>query len=335
MRPGLTAAIATILVAGPNARQASAASPACGMPGRPSVAIAGSVPELAALADLLRVELAGRGIDLNEAAAGCETTPIATIAVTRSERGAQIVVEVRDELTAKRVARDVDLAAVPTDSRPLTLAVAADELLRASWAELALVDAPRPAVAVPRAVEESLAREMVRSPSSPTTAGFGVAGIVEHWAGGATLYGADLRATAWPAPRVGAQLRLGLRGSSTVSAPDGQIRTSALVAGAGATVRVTPWERLGIEAVARLDIESVSYVAVPNVTASGSSQSGLALVAGGGVEGWVTVAPSLRLTLEGLMTLPLRPVRAQDSGRDVTAVSGIGVAGGLGLGVVL
>jgi hypothetical protein len=335
MRRGLIQAIATLAVSATFAQPASAASTTCGTAGRPWVAIRGVVPELPAIAELLRVELESRGIDLDAGAEGCGNDPIATIVVTRSERGAQIVVEVRDQLTAKRVAREVDLAAVPADSRTLTLAVAAAELLRASWAELALANAPPPTVTVPSAIEEALTRELVRPSASSPTAGFGAAAAIEHWTGGSTLYGADLGVMAWLAPRLATVLRLGVRAGATASAPDGQVRASAWVAGADAALRVTPWQADGIDAVARVNLEEVSYFAVPNPTAHGSSESGLALVAGAGAQGWFALSASIRLAIEGLVMVPIRPVRAQDAGRDVTAVSGVGVAGGLGLGAVL
>jgi hypothetical protein len=53
-----------------------------------------------------------------------------------------VEIEVHDALTNKYVLREVDMRNVPSDARGLTLAAAAEELLRASWAELALEDAP-------------------------------------------------------------------------------------------------------------------------------------------------------------------------------------------------
>jgi hypothetical protein len=165
--------------------------------------------------------------------------------------------------------------------------------------------------------------------------GFGVAGVFEHWGGGATLYGPDLRVTAWLAPRLTATLRLGLRDGATASAPDGEVHSSAWVAGAGVALQVTPWQRGGIDGVARLDLERISYVAVPNPRAQGSAQAGFALIAGAGAAGWFDLGVSVRVMIEGVATLPVRPLRAQDAGQDVSAVSGIGFAGGVGVGVVL
>jgi hypothetical protein len=252
-----------------------------------------------------------------------------------SEQGAQIVVDIRDSVTAKHLDRGIDLTGLPPDSRPLTLAVAVGELLRASWAELVLKTAPLPAAPVPRAVEDAVALDIERSPRSAPAAVLGVAGAIEYSSGGALLYGEDLRAAMRLTPCLAAAVRLGQRGSSPAGSADGEVHTTAWLAGVGATLRVTPWQHGGIDALARFDVEQVSFVAVPRPGARGGAATGVTLVAGSGGEAWIGLGPSLRLTIDGLVTVPLWPLKAQDAGRDVTAVSGPGVAGGLGLDVLL
>jgi len=51
---------------------------------------------------------------------------------------ATVAIDVVDHTTGKRVGRDVTLARIPVSGRALAIAIAADELLRASWAELVL-----------------------------------------------------------------------------------------------------------------------------------------------------------------------------------------------------
>ncbi len=86
--------------------------------------------------------------------------PLATIQVSWHPDAVALTVEVHDAVTAKRVSRDVALEGVPRDGQPLTVALEADELLRASWAELELRTAPPPAVPAPpevtRIVHEAL-----------------------------------------------------------------------------------------------------------------------------------------------------------------------------------
>ncbi|MEM7605309.1 MAG: hypothetical protein AAF411_08125 [Myxococcota bacterium] len=88
---------------------------------------------------VLGSSLASRDICLASDSAGN-----ATILVRRQpESIARLTVEVRDALTAKRVERDFDFSSFGTDARALAIAIAADELLIASWAELA-IDRPPP-----------------------------------------------------------------------------------------------------------------------------------------------------------------------------------------------
>jgi hypothetical protein len=102
-------------------------------------------------------------------------------------------VEVRDRVTAKRVERTLRLADFPEDSRALAIAVAADELLRASWAELVLVDAPEPAMEPPGPVRAMVERER-RSVTEVTTgrpsaARFLSLGGTLRWHGAGALFG--------------------------------------------------------------------------------------------------------------------------------------------------
>ena len=85
--------------------------------------------------------LAGQGI------AGCPEdvhpsgAPLAslTIEIPSDDAGtATVEIEVRDAVTKKRVRRDLELSRIPEDGRAPAIAIEADELLRASWAEIAL-----------------------------------------------------------------------------------------------------------------------------------------------------------------------------------------------------
>src|SRR5690349_17926482 len=98
----------------------------------------------------LRASLESRKIGVCDPSSTTSTEPIAKVVLEpQAEARVVISVEVSDAITNKRVSRDVDLSAVPRDAWPLTLALATDEVLRASWAELALKNAPPPARPVP------------------------------------------------------------------------------------------------------------------------------------------------------------------------------------------
>ncbi|MDB4985515.1 MAG: hypothetical protein JWN04_693 [Myxococcaceae bacterium] len=80
-------------------------------------------------------ELAHRGLAL------CDSTSTgrgAAAVVEAQARDGVVVIELDDRVTHKRVARDLSLAGIPENGRALAIAIAIDELLRASWAELQL-----------------------------------------------------------------------------------------------------------------------------------------------------------------------------------------------------
>jgi hypothetical protein len=329
-----SAAAAILVLAG---RAASADEPeACGRGGRPWVGVHASdglSPGLGAFVQLLRVELGSRSIDLCSSVDADRPPPLATIEVTSGPDAVTLGVEVRDAVTAKHVSRDVALGGVPADSRPLMIAVAADELLRASWAELALRTAPPPARAVPIEVTRSV-RDTLEPPAATSSPRIllGVDGSLERFGSGTTLYGADARFGAWLAPRLSAGLRLGLRSGAAVSAADGTVQPSAWLVGAAGTVTLTPPESWwGLDAIGRFDVEHVSFVPTPLDTATGSSRSDYALLASLGPQAWFRVASTLRVGAEVLAVVPVRPVDATDAHVGVSGVSGAGLSTQLGL----
>jgi hypothetical protein len=305
-------------------------APSCGSAGRPRVEIAGSGADVAALAALLRAQLASQNIDL--CPGDGSAAAIAAVSVTARSDGATIDVDVRDRLTAKRVSRDVDLSSVPPDGRSLTLAVVADELLRASWAELALASAPPPAQSVPPAVKDAIEEEL--APKRGFTTRLEALAELEAWAGSLALYGADLRLAVVTASGLSATVRVGGRGAPSAAGADGKVQTTAILGGLGLTFRAVPARsRLGFDAVARVDVVRIEYAAVANPGATGVALADTTVVVGAGFDSSVAVTSSAQLVAEVLVDAPLRAVAAQDGSRSVVAVSGIGVEGGAGVRV--
>jgi hypothetical protein len=313
----------------------------CGKPDRPWVEVTALDPSVAALrgiVPLMRAGLAARQIDVCPEGTPHPTPPIATVDVSSKGDGATIAVQIRDQLTAKRVVRDVNLAAVPSDGRSLTLATAAEELLRATWAELGLTKAPAPAAPVPPAVrvivEEDHAPPPPTLPVPPVRepiVAFATMAAADVGEGG-LLYGADVRVTLPAASRLAGTLRIGLRQAPVASAPDGQVHTTVLLGGLGGSGRLTPAERsYALDVLARVDLERVTYVPVAAPSASGHEDSNVAVVAAVGLDGWVAIAPSVRVIAELLADFALRAVRANDANQQVTAIAGAGAAMGVGL----
>lgn len=323
------ACVGAIVVTG----TAQAQTEPCAGAGRPWVELSGSSTDLAEFESLLRAELAPRYVDVCHDVDKPVTPAIATVTVTRHADSASIVVEAREGSTFKRVSRDLDLTGVPEDGRSFTLAVVADELLRASWGDLALTAVPTPAPASPALVPP---REAVTPGATERSwvswSGIEAVAASEHWAGSATFYGADLRLAVGTASRFGAAVRFGAREAPSVLAADGQVRTSALIGGVSASFRATPLsDRYGLDAIARIDAVRVFYVAVPNPGAGGTDRADTAILVGAGMDGWIGFSRAVRVVAEVLVDAPLRAVSAGDGDRQVVAVSGAGIEAGLGV----
>jgi hypothetical protein len=80
-------------------------------------------------------ELRHRGLDVCDPASAERA---ASAAVRVEARDEVAIIELDDHITHKRVARDLSLRGIPANGRALAIAIAIDELLRASWAELTL-----------------------------------------------------------------------------------------------------------------------------------------------------------------------------------------------------
>ena len=98
---------------------------------------------------------------------------------------ATVDIEVRDAVTRKRVRRDVDLSRIPDDGRAAAIAIEADELLRASWAEIALDTArAREAQAAARPQVVGSVQQVLAPARAESGGGLGARAAVEHYFGG-------------------------------------------------------------------------------------------------------------------------------------------------------
>jgi hypothetical protein len=308
---------------------------ACGSNGRPWVQILEAAPPGSAVPDfapLLRVELASRAIDLCASTEAPGSGAIATVLVAPRPGAVTLTVEVRDALTQKQVRRDVALSAIPVDVRPLTIALAADELLRASWAELALRTSPPAAQPVPPQVLEAVHEALpARTPVGlPVELGAGF--VWEQYTRGLTMYGADARLGVWLTPRLELAAHVGLRSAPATTTADGSVQPSAWsisTLGVFSFLRGdTGW---GLDGALRLALERVNFAPTPRGAATGSQRDGYAVLAGLGPQGWIAIVPALRLGAEVLATLPLRGLEAADGGAAFVGIGGIGWTGQVGL----
>ena len=142
---------------------------------QPGVELYAGAAELAPMAAALGAGLLRSGI------AVCAGEPaaqrVARVDVSRSRAGSTTWrIVVLDDVTHKSVERSIALGGVPEDSRAIALALYVEELLQASWAELALAQR---GVVRERAAAEAVKREVASVvPTSPTLNG-AVGGTLE------------------------------------------------------------------------------------------------------------------------------------------------------------
>lgn len=286
------------------------------------------------IARLFAAELRARHIAACTAPSEGAPPPLGVVAVRTSSEAAFVEVDVRDDLTAKSLKREVALADVPSDVRALTVAVAADELLRASWAELAVKSAPPPKQQVPAEVRD-VVRDTVETPNrdgAPRIA-LGAGAAIDAFTAGSTLLGADVLLDVWIVPRLRVVGRFGLRSGLSSRGADGDVATSAIAVKLGAAVTLTPPQlRAGLDLALRAGVMRVAFGATPTATgATARSLDDVAVLADAAVIGWLKLATNLRALADVGLSVPIRPVVAMDGPSVVTGVSGVGMSVTLGL----
>lgn len=356
--PGL-AVPALFALAGP--AMAAAEPPTCGEGGSPVVAVDFSETSFSpafqerVLRDL-RASLAPRGIAACPAAGSgghrsapgdppasgrpVEDAPRAPIARVRVTAGADdrvgVSVDVADAITRKRVGRDVDVQDLPADGQALALAIAVDELLRASWAELAFPRGrSRPASDAPaevtRLVEDGLAEERARRPVPNV---LGVAFAFERYGTGALVFGGDAFLRRYLGPRVGLELGLGYRIGDEASSDRGAIDTRAFALGARLLVPLLDRRpgAFALELLAGLDARVVTFSGRGADGVEGAERTGLALFGRAGLRAGVGFGRVLRLELSGGLGVPVLGQNATDDRQVVTGLAELEAWAGLGFG---
>ena len=313
----------------------------CGGPGHPGVALRaeGLDPELrASIVTQLRASLAGRSLELCDAE-GSEGA-VAELDISGAASAVALSLAVRDEITDKRVSREVDLRRIPEDGRALTIAQAADELLRASWAELLVADAPRPRRDVPpeiaRAVEPPASEPPVVRPLARTpVAEVGAVFAIERYGSGATQLGPDVALGFFPLARLGLGVRGGLRTGARSEVAAGSVDPSSITGALVVLVALLPRTgRVGADVGPELSVTRVRYEAEANAGARARSESGTAVYAAAVARGWLAIAPPLRVTLGLAVGAPIHAVRAVAVDSTIASISGVLLGAQAGIGGV-
>ncbi|HTQ04991.1 MAG TPA: hypothetical protein VMI54_14100 [Polyangiaceae bacterium] len=342
--PALSRAVVVAFVAVTWALPARAQT--CGASGRPWVSLAFAGGDFSndfeskVLADL-RAGLTERGIDAcaGAAATGAEP-PLASVAIASiDEKSVAVSVEVRDAVTAKRVSRDIDLARVPPDGRAFAIAIAVDELVWASWAEIALTQKqPQTAAAVPKKkpppeVTAGVESELPRSGGRASELVLRFA--AEHYLGGESDLGGDLGALLPLGERMTLDLGAGLRQGFPVSAPDGRVLASAIGIGAALRFALVHGSAADFGPCAGARVTVTRLRGTAGAGASASEFAGLTAYARLGLFTSLRLGGAFHLDASLGAGAPLRALEATDGGHDVTGVSGVELFGDLGIAVEL
>jgi hypothetical protein len=312
-------------------------SAACGRAGSPWVAVAfrgealDSRAQKAVLLDL-RAGLRLAGIDTCMIGAEGREPPLAVLELESSAPSRVLVsIEVHDALTQKRVQRDLDMSRTAADARPLAIAAAAEELLRASWVELSLIDAPAPSrpppVEVERVVEASLkpSAKAARSRASriERANAAGARFAIERFTAGLTQLGADAYLTLWVNELLGIEASAGMRRGVRASGAHGDVQADAIVVRAQGVIALVPRERtLGLLLKLGPMFSSMRMRGIAANDGEGSEGAGIGVHARGTLQLSVRPWPALGGVFEAGAGIPLRVIEATDDGQTVASMGG-------------
>jgi hypothetical protein len=323
----------------------------CPAPGESWLRVAfagdGFTPALRArVIEQLGAEFHAHNLGLCEASgAPTDPPPLADIVLALSA-DAVLSLEVRDAVTDKRIARELRLASVPRDALALSITLAAEELVHASWIEAALAPPPAPATPpvpqpVPAPVREVNAREVAAMPQAPRAAHAWLAeaavmGAGEWAAGGQTDLGGDVRFTL--GGRLAMSALAGVRLAPTVTSPNGTVSGRELLAGAGVSYSIVPRDAVwGGDVGIRAELIDVKFSGTPKDPTTVQPHDGAALgaILSGTLGGWVRIGGPWRIVGEAAVGGPVHAVTATDTGHTATGVSGVTLGLALGVGAAL
>lgn len=303
---------------------------------RPWVAVLGSaLPALAVrVRSELRAGLAPSNIEVCGAAPPGSPEPLARVTIEPGRESGSFRVDVVDSVTQKGVGRDLALAELPADGRPLAVAVAAEELLRASWAELALRGARSSPSAPPPEVRAVVEPRPAAAPRRRHVA-LGARLGFEHFTGGQTHYGGEAFVLAPTGAVVAGFLALGGRRALSTQATHGSIDASALSGELG--VALTFLRRGGLDVGGFVSARALRLTFEPNALPSGVAEreSGAVLTSRGGLVLAFGSRGFLRSYSAAGAGLPLRSFSASDAGTVVTGASALELFLSTGLAVEL
>ena len=261
--------------------------------------------------------------------------PSNAIARIRFERGADahVVIRVFDRVTDKEVSRSVLVADFGPSARNLALAVAADELVRASWAELILEDSPVQADEAPAVVRQAV-RETSVVPNIRLERWFSFSFAFNGYTGGELQFGGSLDLERWFGERVGLRILGEGRSSLRRHGELGSVRGRVVSGGVDLLVRFGTVGIFSVAWASGVQVGLVHFDANASEDALASDESGVVL----GVRSGLSLRFSfdaVRLAVEGGVGAPILGAIAQDGAQELTGMTGFHGYGVFSFGVRL
>lgn len=258
--------------------------------------------------------------------------PLAQVRIDKSSDG--VGISARDLSTDKVVIRDVDLSGLPEDVHGVAVALAVEELLKASWLELALredgeVSSHQEAQHLRAAVDEELSRPRHRPLS------LGARGALDVYSEGAIMAGADLLLSHHARRPFGVQVSVGIRQGVDEEARHGRIEARSLTAEPAAFVRALSRDSFTLLFPLAASVSWVTFNGVANEGEIGRSRSGLAVALLGSATGLIHLGARASLWVAVAAGPVVRGMAAQDQGKTATALAGWTGRAELGLTVRL
>ncbi|MEM9069695.1 MAG: hypothetical protein AAGE52_14380 [Myxococcota bacterium] len=281
----------------------------------------------------LRAALAVQDLDLclDEAAS---RRPLAMLEI-RAEHPTRIQILVRDAITNKRVERDIDVSELAEDTRTLAIAIAADELVRASWAELAMADAPPPAMPPPPQVRSIVERSVapIADPTPTLPLWIDATVSLERYQGEELHLGGGLGIEMWVHDRVALRLGLGGRTGLRRTGNLGSVRSRALSSSLDLVVSlVGAGQGLQLVALGGGFVGWARFRSEAFEGASAADESGTFAGLRGGV-GLRFATRRLRFLSDLFLGAPIVGVRALDGDTRLSGAEGFTIFVRLGIGV--
>jgi hypothetical protein len=315
---------------------AYAQSTSCTDAHRPTVFLRSHDAELERIAAELAVGLAASGVAVctGDAALAKHVASVDIVVDPARESSRQI--RVRDEVTSKTLERAVDLSAIPPDSRATALALYVEELLQASWAELALnghVFLREHPPAAPAEVQRELERVLPAAATGLERAAservwrISLGAAFVSFPGMLTQLGPQLSVGYRVLPWLEPALRVGYRASPVVHAPDGTIAVQALLAGAYVDLFFALTRVLSVHFPQGIDVSHVTFLigAKPG-SESVASATRAAVVVEHGAGLRFHLADALSITAVARFCWTLLRAQAADDQHVVAGISGAGIA---------